>query len=59
MSWISHADHDQPVARNRAIQPLPVRVDIDEVRIAPMKPAISALREWIDRYNVECMRCSD
>ena len=27
--------------------------------LATGEPAISALREWIDRYNVECMRCSD
>ena len=27
--------------------------------LATGEPAIAALRQWIDRYNVECMRCSD
>jgi glycine cleavage system H protein len=27
--------------------------------LATGEPAIAALRQWIDRYDVECMRCSD
>ncbi len=27
--------------------------------LATGAPAISALKQWIDRYDVECMRCSD
>jgi glycine cleavage system H protein len=23
------------------------------------EPAVAALKQWIDRYDVECMRCSD
>ena len=27
--------------------------------LATGEPAVSALKQWIDRYDVECMRCSD
>ncbi len=27
--------------------------------LATAEAAVTALREWIDRYDVECMRCSD
>jgi glycine cleavage system H protein len=27
--------------------------------LATGEPAVTALRQWIDRYDVECMRCSE
>lgn len=28
-------------------------------RLATGEPAMNALRQWIDRYDVECMRCAE
>ncbi len=42
------------IARLRADEP-----DKALAGLATGEPAVGALRQWIDRFDVECMRCSD
>lgn len=42
------------IARLRATEP-----DSALAGLSTGAPAIAALRQWIDRYDLECMRCSE
>jgi glycine cleavage system H protein len=42
------------IARLRADDPNSALTDL-----STGEPAMTALRQWIDRYDVECMRCSE
>lgn len=42
------------IARLRADDPNSALTDL-----STGEPAMAALRQWIDRYDVECMRCSE
>ena len=61
VSWNVPANEHPSQQAEPVAELLALEIAGDPQRVADWlgEPAIGALRQWIDRYDLECMRCSD